>query len=70
MFFKFSTGVFSMKIKFESDFFVVLGGIAVTLLLATDLRADVRLPEIFASDMILQQEMNIPVWGSGFKLSV
>jgi sialate O-acetylesterase len=54
---------FSMKIKFVSDFFVVLGGIAVTLLFATDLRADVRLPEIFASDMVLQREMKVPVWG-------
>jgi sialate O-acetylesterase len=51
-----------MKMKFVSDFFVVLG-IAVTLLCVTDLRADVRLPEIFASNMVLQREMKVPVWG-------
>lgn len=51
-----------MKNKFVSDFFVVLG-IAVTMLFVSDLRADVRLPEIFASNMVLQREMKVPVWG-------
>lgn len=27
------------------------------------LKADVRLPEIFSSDMILQRDMKVPVWG-------
>ncbi|MDR2438348.1 MAG: 9-O-acetylesterase [Planctomycetaceae bacterium] len=51
-----------MKNRFVSDFFVVLG-IAVTLLFVSDLRADVRLPEIFASNMVLQREMKVPIWG-------
>ncbi|MDR3199138.1 MAG: 9-O-acetylesterase [Planctomycetaceae bacterium] len=51
-----------MKIKFVPDFVLVLG-FAATLILATDSRADVRLPEIFASNMVLQREMKVPVWG-------
>ncbi|MDR2756864.1 MAG: 9-O-acetylesterase [Planctomycetaceae bacterium] len=61
-----------MKNKFVFDFVVVLG-IAVTLLFVSDLRADVRLPEIFASDMVLQREMKVPVWGwaeAGEKVTV
>ncbi|MDR0703384.1 MAG: 9-O-acetylesterase [Planctomycetaceae bacterium] len=51
-----------MKSRFVSDFFVVLG-VAAALLFVSDLRADVRLPEIFASNMVLQREMKVPVWG-------
>jgi sialate O-acetylesterase len=61
-----------MKIKFVSDFVLVLG-FAATLVLVSDLHADVRLPEIFASNMVLQREMKVPIWGwadSGEKITV
>ena len=36
---------------------------AVTLLLAADVRAEVSLPAVFGSHMVLQRDVPIPVWG-------
>jgi sialate O-acetylesterase len=61
-----------MKIRVEFNFLVVFGFLA-GLFFASDLRADVRLPEIFASNMVLQRDMNVPLWGwadSGEKVTV
>src|SRR4051794_35865956 len=33
------------------------------LALAARVSADVRVPHVFANDMILQQQMDVPVWG-------
>ncbi|MDR0871061.1 MAG: sialate O-acetylesterase [Planctomycetaceae bacterium] len=51
----------------------VLAVSASVLLTAAAVKADVKLPEIFDSNMVLQQEMDVPVWGwadPGEKVSV
>src|SRR6267142_582949 len=37
--------------------------VSVLLVLVFSAQADVRLPALFADDMVLQQEMQAPVWG-------
>jgi len=37
--------------------------VSVLFVLVFSARADVRLPALFADDMVLQQEMQAPVWG-------
>ena len=52
---------------------LLIAAVVATLLVATTLHADVRLPQIFGDHMVLQREMPIPVWGwadPGEKISV
>lgn len=42
---------------------LLLVGSAIGLLALSPVRADVRLPGIFGDHMVLQQDINIPVWG-------
>ena len=42
---------------------IVIAALAVSLLPALPARADVRLPHIIASDMVVQRDAPIPVWG-------
>ena len=34
-----------------------------TFLIPSDISADVRLPHVFGSNMVMQREMPLPVWG-------
>ncbi|MDR1963101.1 MAG: 9-O-acetylesterase [Planctomycetaceae bacterium] len=43
--------------------FVVTACFVVTTMLVSVLQAAVRLPEIFSSEMVLQRDMKVPVWG-------
>ncbi|HUR45241.1 MAG TPA: sialate O-acetylesterase [Candidatus Saccharimonadales bacterium] len=43
--------------------FASLGFLAINLLTLFPARADVRLPHVFASDMVLQRDMPLRVWG-------
>lgn len=42
---------------------IYLLGLGVLLLLCMDLQAKVRLPHFFSSNMVLQRDMPIRVWG-------
>ena len=44
-------------------FFVSIFFAAVTVCLAATIQADVRLPEIFDNNMVLQRDTPIPIWG-------
>ena len=41
---------------------MVIGCVLVALALARAARADVRLPHVFGSHMVLQRDMELPVW--------
>jgi sialate O-acetylesterase len=62
-----------MKFKVRLMMFVAAISFAACFWLESESNADVRLPEIFASDMVLQQEMKVPIWGwadAGEKITV
>jgi sialate O-acetylesterase len=40
-----------------------IAGLAVATVSTSSLEADVRLPALFSSNMVLQRDMNVPVWG-------
>jgi len=42
---------------------IILGMLVLPCLSASTLRADVRLPELFCDNMVVQQKTLIPVWG-------
>ena len=46
---------------------IYLLGLGVLLLLCMDLQAKVRLPHFFSSNMVLQRDMPIRVWGKADK---
>ena len=48
---------------FRRSSFVRLSLVVVSLFLVSSARADVTLPSIFSSSMVLQQELPVPVWG-------
>ena len=49
---------------------IYLLGLGVLLLLCMDLQAKVRLPHFFSSNMVLQRDMPIRVWGKADKTVV
>lgn len=49
---------------------IYLLGLGVLLLLCMDLQAKVRLPHFFSSNMVLQRDMPIRVWGKADKNEV
>ena len=47
---------------------IYLLGLGVLLLLCMDLQAKVRLPHFFSSNMVLQRDMPIRVWGKADRM--
>ncbi|MDR1492062.1 MAG: sialate O-acetylesterase [Planctomycetaceae bacterium] len=52
-----------MKCRFFRCVAVSLIGLTSMIASVSSLYAEVRLPEIFASNMVLQQDLKVPVWG-------
>ena len=54
-----------MEIMKESNMKKFLLVIIMSLLISSLSYADVKLPTVFSSNMVLQREIQVPVWGLG-----
>ncbi len=52
-----------MNLRTQQSLAAFLLGILLLAAQSTNVRADVRLPKIFGSNMVLQRDMAVPVWG-------